>query len=67
MADTSGGIRRRWAVADVRYGRWQAANMGANATNIAQIRINCKNFDIFYRNYLHKCEKSSIFVAAFEK
>ncbi len=38
---------------------------GRNATNNAQIRINCKNFDIFCRNNLHKCEKSSIFVVAF--
>ena len=67
MADTSGGIRRRWAVADVRYGRRQAANMGANATNNAQIRIICRIFDIFCRNNLHKCEKNSIFAAAFEK
>ena len=38
---------------------------GRNATNNAQIRIICRIFDIFYRNNLHKCEKSSIFVVAF--
>ncbi len=48
-------------------GEYMQPTMGRNATNNAQIRIICRIFDIFCRNNLHKCEKSSIFAAAFEK